>query len=178
MTEIQNPVPGVDLASLIGTWRLDPSTTTVRLRTKAMWGLATVNGSFRAIEGGGTIAKDGSVTGTFVIDAASIDTAQAKRDTHLRGKDFFDVEHHPTFTYEVTSATLGTDRRASILGSFTAHGQTHPLPAHGTLTLADATTITLTLEADLDRTEWGMGWTKMGARVDNHITAVAVFTRS
>ncbi len=178
MTEMQNPGPGLDLGALVGTWRLDPSATTVQLRTKAMWGMATVNGSLRAVEGGGSVGDDGAVTGTFVIDAASIDTGQAKRDKHLRGPDFFDVERYPTFTYAVTSATLGAGGAVSIVGTFTAHGQTNPLPARGTVTSTDASTISVTVEADLDRSEWGMGWTKMGARLQNHITAVAVFTRS
>ncbi len=91
---------------------------------------------------------------------------------------FFDVERYPAFTYAVTSATLDASGAVSILGTFTAHGQTHALPARGTLTSTDASTITVTVEADLDRSEWGMGWTKMGARLQNHLTAVAVFTRS
>jgi polyisoprenoid-binding protein YceI len=178
MTEIQNPGPRIDLGPLVGTWRLDPSATTVRLRTKAMWGMATVNGTLRATEGVGTVGEDGSMTGTVVIDAASIDTAQAKRDKHLRGPDFFDVERFPLFTYAVTSAALEGGGLVSILGTFTGHGQTHPLTGRGTVTSADASTITLTVEADLDRSEWGMGWTKMGARLQNHLSVAAVFTRS
>lgn len=34
------------------------------------------------------------------IDAASIDTREAKRDDHLRGKDFLDVATHPTLTFK------------------------------------------------------------------------------
>lgn len=140
MTGIQTHEPRIDLSSLIGTWRLDPSKTTV-------------------------------------VDAAFIDTAKDKRDNHLRGKDFFEVERDPTFTYAVTSAALGAGGSISILGTFTAHGQTHPLPTRGSVTSQDGATLAVTVEADVDRSGWGMGWTKMGARVDNHITVVAVFTR-
>lgn len=178
MTETHDPEHGIDLASLVGTWRLDPAATTVRLRTKAMWGMVTVDGSLRAAEGSGVVDANGSVTGTLVLDATSIDTAQAKRDKHLRGPDFFDVERFPAFTYSVTSATVSPDGAVSILGMFDAHGQTHPLPARGTVTATDGVRITVTVEAELDRSEWGIGSTKLGARLENDITAVAVFTRS
>jgi polyisoprenoid-binding protein YceI len=34
------------------------------------------------------------------IDAASIDTREDRRDTHLRSADFFDVEKFPTLTFK------------------------------------------------------------------------------
>ncbi len=40
---------------------------------------------------------------TIVVDVASIDTANERRDNHLRTKDFFDVETHPQATIEVKS---------------------------------------------------------------------------
>src|SRR4051812_16445676 len=36
---------------------------------------------------------------TFTIDAASIDTNTADRDTHLRSEDFFFVTEHPHITF-------------------------------------------------------------------------------
>ena len=41
----------------------------------------------------------------FVIQAASLDTANAKRDTHLRSEDFLLVEKHPTITFESVAIT-------------------------------------------------------------------------
>src|SRR4029453_19406167 len=39
----------------------------------------------------------------FVIDAKSIDTNNAKRDTHLRSEDFLSVEKYPTITFVSTA---------------------------------------------------------------------------
>jgi polyisoprenoid-binding protein YceI len=39
----------------------------------------------------------------FVIEAASIDTANARRDQHLRSKDFLFVDQYPTITFTSTA---------------------------------------------------------------------------
>jgi polyisoprenoid-binding protein YceI len=41
----------------------------------------------------------------FVIEAASIDTANAKRDQHLRSKDFLFVDQYPTIIFTSTAIT-------------------------------------------------------------------------
>ena len=41
----------------------------------------------------------------FVIEAASLDTANAKRDQHLRSKDFLFVDQYPTITFTSTALT-------------------------------------------------------------------------
>ena len=41
----------------------------------------------------------------FVIEAASLDTANAKRDQHLRSKDFLFVEQYPTITFTSMAIT-------------------------------------------------------------------------
>lgn len=41
-------------------------------------------------------------TVTATIDAQSIDTGNAKRDSHLRSADYFDVESYPTMRYRST----------------------------------------------------------------------------
>ena len=73
----------------------------------AMWGLAKVKGRFNAVEGSGVIGEDGTVSGTLVFDAKSIDTKNKRRDTHLRSGDFFEVEKYPTFTYAATVSQPG-----------------------------------------------------------------------
>src|SRR5215813_33522 len=41
----------------------------------------------------------------FVIEAASLDTANTRRDQHLRAKDFLFVEQYPTITFTSTAIT-------------------------------------------------------------------------
>jgi polyisoprenoid-binding protein YceI len=77
----------------------------------------------------------------------------------------------------VTSARVTATGAVTLAGAFTARGQTHPLEVRGQLTGIGTDRITVTGEADLDRSKWGMGWTKMGSRLDNHVIVTAVFTR-
>lgn len=60
------------------------------------------------------------------IDAASIDTREAKRDAHLRSADFFDVEQFPKLTFVSTSVKKAGDNLA-VTGDLTIHGVTRPV---------------------------------------------------
>src|SRR5437868_2789726 len=58
------------------------------------------------------------------IDPASIDTADAQRDGHLRSPDFFDVEKYPQAMFRSTKIEdLGGDHYR-ITGDLTVHGVT------------------------------------------------------
>jgi polyisoprenoid-binding protein YceI len=166
------------LSASAGTWTLDPSASTVELRTKAMWGMAKVKATFAVLEGSGIVAADGNVIGALVVDAASINSGNAKRDEHLRTKDFFEVETYPTFTYAATGATAAADGTITLAGTLTVHGQTHPLPLTATATPVGADRLTVVAEAEIDRSQWGLTWAKMGAGLHNHVTVTAAFTKS
>jgi polyisoprenoid-binding protein YceI len=142
-----------------------------------MWGLAKVKGNFTALRGSGTIAQNGEVSGTLVIDAASISTGLAKRDKHLRTADFLDVAKYPTLEFAVTSARISPTGEVTLAGAFTARGQTRPLEVQGQVTGVGTDRLTITGLADIDRSEWGIVFTKMGSKLDNRITIIAVLTR-
>src|SRR5690606_10581994 len=72
------------LGSWAGSWSLDPSRSSLRFRSSALWGLVKVHGEFTDISGEGSVAPDGTVSGRLEIAAASVDTGKAKRDRHLR----------------------------------------------------------------------------------------------
>ena len=84
--------------TLTGEWVLDPRNSSVQLKSKSM-GLIRVNGVFREVSGSGTVSPDGTATGTLLVAAASIDTQNTKRDTHLRSADFFDSDNHPDISF-------------------------------------------------------------------------------
>jgi polyisoprenoid-binding protein YceI len=56
------------------------------------------------------------------IHAASIDTAEADRDKHLRSADFFEVETYPTLTFNSTSVTPRGGQFYDVAGDLTIHG--------------------------------------------------------
>ena len=70
-----------------------------------MWGLVPVKGVFRQVTGEGTVSPAGQVTGRVAVAAASVDTKNEKRDTHLRSADFFDSDNYPDITFTVNQAT-------------------------------------------------------------------------
>ena len=160
-----------------GTWTLDPAASTVELHTKAMWGLVKVKGAFAVTQGSGVVSKGGEVTGTLVVDAASVDTGTAKRDEHLRGTDFFDVATYPTFTYTITQVTLEPDGTFNLHGTLTVRDQTHPLSLTATATATGTDRVTVRAEGEIDRSQWGVTWAKMGAGLQNHVVVTAAFTK-
>ncbi|KOU62385.1 hypothetical protein ADK57_24925 [Streptomyces sp. MMG1533] len=145
-----------------GLWQLDPTASTVALRHKTMWGLVTVKGTFSGVTGQGEVRPDGSAVGTLTLDAASLDTKNAKRDTHLRSADFFDVDNHPEITLTVRSAELRDGKTVHVVGQLTARGISRPLTFTASLAGADADALTLDAEFTVDRAEFGLGWNQMG----------------
>ena len=60
----------------------------------------------------------------FTIRAASIDTNEKDRDTHLRSADFFDVEKFPTITFRSTRIVKKSSDSYEVTGDLTIHGVT------------------------------------------------------
>jgi polyisoprenoid-binding protein YceI len=112
-------------------WTIDPAHSTIGFSIKHMV-VATVHGRFGAFRG--TIRfdddrpRDASVE--VLIDAASIDTGERKRDEHLRSADFFDVATYPTIAFRGTRVEpLNPVRhdRWLVIGDLTIHGVTRPV---------------------------------------------------
>ena len=94
-------------------WQIDPKHTAVEFAVTYLT-FTTVKGRFEGVSG--TIRGDAAdAAGASVeveIDAASLETHEARRDTHLRSADFLDVERHPTITFTGTTPGQVLLRRA------------------------------------------------------------------
>ncbi len=145
-----------------GSWTLDPASSHIGLRHKTFWGLANVVGGFGTIEGSGAIGADGTATGRVSVDAASLDTKNAKRDKHLRSKDFFDVEAHPRIVFEATTVRSTSATSAAVEGELTVRGQVRKLDFPAKVEAADADAVVLTGEVQIDRADFGMTWNQLG----------------
>lgn len=62
-----------------------------------------------------------------IIQTASVDTNEPKRDAHLKSTDFFNVEKFPTMTFKSTSVKKISDSKAQVTGDLTLLGVTKPV---------------------------------------------------
>jgi len=165
---MSSPTPSASTTTALSTlptgrYVLDRTRSEVRIQHKTMWGLATVKGSFSDFSGEGEIPADGSPAhGTLTVDAASLDTAHAKRDAHLRSGDFFDTDQHPTLAFTADRAAATSDGDVKVSGSLTVRGTTQPLEFTARPTAVGADSVSLTAELTVDRDAHGLGWNKLG----------------
>ena len=84
-------------------------------------------GRFNEISGSYTIDEEAPKNSkvTVEIEAASIDTQDAKRDQHLRGPDFFDAKQFPKIKFESTSVKLvdAKAKKYAVTGMLSLHGK-------------------------------------------------------
>jgi polyisoprenoid-binding protein YceI len=163
--------------TLAGEWVLDPRTSSIRLRSRSMWGLAPVKGVFHDISGSGTVTTDGQVSGTVTVAAASVDTKHAKRDTHLRSADFFDVDNTPDIAFTADGARPSA-QGVAVTGMLTVRDRTRPLSFDAAASVQDDGEVLLDAEVHINRTDFGLTWNQLGmTSVNNTLTIHAVFTR-
>lgn len=87
-------------------WSIDPVHSEISFKVKHLM-ITNVKGSFKIFDAS-IYTNEKDFTTSIIdlwIDAASITTGDTKRDDHLKGADFFDVQNHKQITF--TSETLG-----------------------------------------------------------------------
>ena len=162
--------------TLTGEWVLDPHNSSVRLKSKSM-GLIPVNGVFREVSGSGTVSPDGKASGILQVAAASIDTQNTKRDTHLRSADFFDSDNHPDISFTADDIRP-SGQGVAVTGALTIRGRTRPLSFDATASVAGDGEVWLDAEFRVNRGDFGITWNMLGAVSQiSTLTVHAVFTR-
>ncbi len=164
---------------LAGSWTLDPARSEVRLRSKAMWGLAPVRGVFHQVSGDGIVTPDGEVSGRLMVTASSIDTKSRQRDKHLRSATFFDVEKYPYITFAVDNVSLAGEA-ITVAGTLKVRDQAKATSFEAAASLPGPDELCLEGEIEVNRAaDFGLNWNWLGmGSMDNTITVRAVFTRS
>jgi polyisoprenoid-binding protein YceI len=163
--------------ALAGEWVLDPRASSIRLQSRSMRGLIRVHGVFGEISGHGTVGPDGAVSGTVTVTAASIDTKNTRRDTHLRSPDFFDSSNHPHITF-TTDGIRPSAREVAVTGALTVRDRTRPLSFDAAASVRGDGEIWLDAEVSINRADYGLTWNLVGlVSMDNTLTIHAVFTR-
>ena len=141
--------------ALAGEWVLDPHTSSIRLKSRSMWGLAPVHGVFHKVSGHGTVAPDGQVSGTLTVAAASIDTNNTRRDTHLRSADLLDSANHPDITF-TADGIRPSGQGVAVTGKLTVRDQTRPLFFDAAASVQGDGEIWLDAEVPINRADFGL----------------------
>lgn len=160
-----------------GEWALDPQTSSIRLKSRSMWGLAPVNGVFHEVSGKGTVSPDGKADGTITVAAASIDTGNSRRDRHLCSADFFDSHTYPDITFTANDIRA-SGQNVTVTGALTVRGHTQPMSFDARASFRGDGQIWLDAEVGINRADFGLTWNLLGmASVHNVITIHAVFIK-
>lgn len=162
------------------TYTMDRSHSNVGFRIRHL--VSNVTGRFTDFSG--TIQLDAADPAkssvAFTIKATSIDTAEPKRDAHLKSPDFFDVEKFPELTFTSTKIAKGAGSAYQVTGNFTMHGVTKEItiPVEFLGTSKDPwgnERAGFSASFVLNRKDYGVEWNKVldagGTLVGNDVTA-------
>jgi polyisoprenoid-binding protein YceI len=124
-----------------------------------------VRGTFGEFEGSAHLdfADPAKSSVRVAIKAASIDTGNADRDTHLRSNDFFAMDEHPEITFVSTSLEAVDTDTYKVGGDLTIRGVTKPVSfeAERTGPVTDPwgnTRIGFSGSLIVNRNDWGVTW--------------------
>ncbi len=106
-------------------WAIDPTHTTVDFAVRSLF-FFTVKGSLNTLEGKAALdpADIRNSSTTVVLQSASINTGNKRRDARLRAPDFLDADRYPEIRFESTKVERGTDRdMLRVTGTLTIKGR-------------------------------------------------------
>jgi len=146
-------------------YQLDKSHTTVGFQVRHIFTM--LGGKFQDFSGTIQVdrAKPESSSVEFTIQAASINTNEAKRDEHLKSPDFFDVASHPTIAFKSTSVKPAGKDVYEVTGNLTMRGVTKQVTLPVTF-LGEGKDpwgnekMGFELATTLNRKDYGINWNK------------------
>jgi len=129
--------------------------------------ISSVDGSFKGYEADIDFDPTKKVFNKLsaTIDAASIDTANQKRDDHLRNEDFFDVAKYPNITFVMDKYEQTSDKKGKIYGKLTMRGITKDVVLDSDIKgiIVDPwgnTRLGFELSGNVNRKDFGLNWNK------------------
>ncbi len=145
-------------------WSIDPTHSEIGFKVKHMM-FTNVSGKFGTYEASAITEGDSfdNADFSFSADIASVDTANADRDGHLRSGDFFDAENHPKLTFKSSSFKKVNDGEFELTGDLDIKGvsKTVKFPVEFSGIMTDPwgnTKVGLSIEGKINRKDWGLNW--------------------
>jgi polyisoprenoid-binding protein YceI len=98
-----------------------------------------------------------------VVETASIDTREEKRDAHLRSDDFFSAEKFPKITFASKLIEPAGQGRYKLVGDLTIRDTTHEVTLDVEQTGAGKDPwgnqrLGFSARASINRSDWGLKW--------------------
>ena len=145
-------------------WEIDATHSQATFSVKHMM-ISTVRGHFEVLSGKLHIDEE-HPDNSWVeaeVDAASINTRDAKRDGHLRSPDFFDVEKYPKITFKSTKVTPTGNNEYRVTGDLTMHGVTKEETFHADYSgqvkdLYGLQRAAFSVKGKINRKDFGLNW--------------------
>lgn len=110
-----------------------------------------------------------------IIPTKSVNTGIEARDNHLRTADFFDVEKHPTMTFESTRFQMTSKTTAKVYGNLTLNGVTRAIVLSARLVGRQPSPMTkqdvagFRLTGSIKRTDFNFGPKFLPAMIGNEV---------
>lgn len=146
-------------------WTLDPSHSRIGFTVPHMV-ISEVDGQFKKWSGKALLDEKNLHNSQveLTIDAASIDTGDAKRDEHLRAPDFFDAAKYPEIKFKSSRITKA-GKGYKLQGDLTIHGVTKPVTLDATVSNAvmnpwGKQVRAVRITGKLKRQDFGLNWNK------------------
>ncbi len=142
-----------------GTYTVDASHSSAAFAVEHA-GVSTFRGEFKPLEATLVAGPEGlELEGAVRVEAISVDDENIR--PHLLSPEFFDAQRNPEVRFRSTRITGPADE-LTVTGELSMAGFALPIEAHGRLRGPVPTPvgdkISLSLEAVLDRTDYGMNW--------------------
>jgi polyisoprenoid-binding protein YceI len=148
-------------------WEIDSSHSSIHFSVRHMV-VAKVRGQFARWTGTVLAEGDDLSAGSVkvVIDATSINTGVADRDTHLKSPDFFDVGRFPELTFASKRVEKISDDALRLVGDLTIRGVTREVVlavdyAGQTKDPWGNVRAGFTAKGEVDRKDFGLTWNQL-----------------
>ena len=157
-------------------YKIDPEHGTVIYKV-SHFGIGNAYGRFNKPTG--TVALDtadaSKTTFEFSVATDNVDTANPKRDAHLKSPDFFNAKQFPTITFKSTGVKSSGDNKFEVTGDLTLHGVTKSITVPIAKTGEGDTKMMgyrtgWEAQVDLKRSDYGMNGMQGPVGDDVHLT--------
>jgi polyisoprenoid-binding protein YceI len=159
-------ITAIQPAAAQSAWTIDPAHSAAQFQVKHLM-ISTVRGEFGKISGKVTFDRKNysTIKAEAIINVASINTREPKRDDHLRSPDFFDAAKYPNITFKSKRVESIKGNKFNLVGDLTIRGVTKEITLIVEATpivkgMTGESRIGAQATAKLNRQDYGVKWNR------------------